>query len=183
MSTDLELVSRHLTGDRAALPQLLERHEGPLLRFARTLVRSEDLAQDAVQEAFLRLLREGRDLASVRSLENWLFQVTRNLCTDLQRKEARMNRRHAEAGRATSGSAMESADTPAVAGETRERVREAVSRLPDPQREVVRLKLWEGLTYREIGERLGMPSSNVSFHLGQAVRTLAGQLRSVGILG
>ncbi len=181
MATDRELLERHMAGDRLALAQLVELHEGPLLRFARALTGSEDQAQDAVQEAFLRLLREGPRLREIRALSSWLFEVTRNLCYDRQRKELRMDRKHEDARREHAGAAVAAADAPVLADEAHAQVREAISRLPEVQREVVRLKLWEGLSYREIGARMGMTLTNVSYHLGQAVRALAGELRSVGI--
>lgn len=181
--TDAELVQRHLAGDRAALALLLERHEGPLLRFARPLAGSEDRAQDAVQEAFLKFVREGSRMTDVMALFPWLLQVVRNACLDMRRKEKRMDRKH-EAARVEAGAAVaESADAPVLNEEARTHVRDAVSKLPEKQREVLRLKLWEGMTYREIGERLGMTLTNVSYHLGEAVKAVAGQLRSAGIGG
>lgn len=181
--TDRMILERHLAGDPAALVRILETHEAPLLRFARALLGSPDLAQDAVQETFLRFLREGPRVGEVQALFPWLLQVTRRVCWDMQRKEKRMDRKHEEARRQAAGTAVEAAEGPLVAGEVRDRVREAVARLPETQREVVRLRLWEGLSYQETADRLGLTLSNVSYHLGQAVKAVGGELRTCGILG
>ncbi|MBI2921613.1 MAG: RNA polymerase sigma factor [Planctomycetes bacterium] len=180
---DTDLVRRHLAGDRTAIARLIEIHEGPLLRFARARLGDESLAQDAVQETFLRFLREGARMRDVKALFPWFLQVARRVCLDLQRKEGSMERKHEGARREAAGPAVAAPDEALMSGESNERVREAVARLPEAQREVLRLKLWEGLTYREIGTRLGMTLTNVSYHLGQAVRAVAGQLRSQGIVG
>jgi len=173
-----ELVERHLAGDRSAMAGILDAYEGGLLRYARALLGDDALAQDAVQETFLRFLREGERMREVRALFPWFLQVTRNLCRDVQRKEIRMERKHEEAG---AGPAVAPAEAAVMDGEVRDRVRDVVSGLPEPQREVLRLKLWEGLTYREIGTRMGMTLTNVSYHLGQAVRAVGGKLKAEGI--
>ncbi len=177
--TDAELIDRHLSGDRAALGEILDRFEAPLLRFARALTGSDDLAQDAVQETFLKLVREGGKMREVRALLPWLLHVGRNCCLDQRRREVRMERKHEESVRGAALVASAPADEAVIHAETRDRVREAVERLPEPQRAVVKLKMWEGLTYREIADRLGMTLTNVSYHLGRAVASLSGVLKGV----
>lgn len=180
--TDEELLQRHRTGDPTAFGLLVDRHEGPLLRYARALLGSRDGAEDVVQECFLRALGGGPARRPIRSVSGWLFQVTRNLCLDRRRKERSMGRRHAEAGARSDAPEAEGSDARLLDEETRGRVREAVAGLSEAQRDVLRLKLWEGLPYREIGERLGMSLSTVSYHAGAALEAVGRRLRSDGIL-
>lgn len=181
--TEQELVERLAAGDRTAVAPLVAAHETPLLRFARALLGDAALAQDAVQEAFLRVLREGARLRDVKALFPWLLQVTRNICHDLRRKELRMDRKHEASAVLDPKPAAAPADARALDGELRDRVQAAVAALPEKQREVLRLKLWEGLTYREIAVRLEMTLTNVSYHLGQAVKAVGGRLREAGLVG
>ncbi|MCC6737865.1 MAG: RNA polymerase sigma factor [Planctomycetia bacterium] len=180
--TEADLLERVIAGDRFAVAQLISAHEAPLLRYCRALLGEDALAQDAVQETFLRLFREGARLRDVKALFPWLLHVAKNICFDLQRKERRMDRKHEEAARGTSAAVFAPADAAALDGELREKVRDAVDGLPAPQREIVRLKLWEGLTYREIAKKLDMTLTNVSYHLGQAVKAIGGRLRQAGLV-
>jgi RNA polymerase sigma factor (sigma-70 family) len=183
--TDRELLTRHLQGDASAFREILDRHEKPLLRFAARYRRGGNLdgarewAQDIVQEAFLRLLREARSLDSVENVSAWLYRVARNLAIDEKRKEVRMERRHRFAA------AAESAAPPPSEEERRE-VAEVVTRkllgLPANQRDVLILKIQEGKTYREISEITGLTPSNVGYLIHHGLRSLAGELRTAGLV-
>ena len=94
-----------------------------------------------------------------------------------------MDRKHEAATIAAPPPDAPAADAATLDSELRERVRGAVEALPEKQRDVLRLKLWEGLTYREIAERLEMTLTNVSYHLGQAVKAVGGRLREAGLVG
>jgi RNA polymerase sigma-70 factor (ECF subfamily) len=181
LAPDIELVERHLNGDRSALGRILDAHEAALLRYATAVLGDAALAQDAVQETFLRLVREGERMRDVKALFPWLLLVARNVCHDFQRRRKRMDRKHDEARREAGPSEAPAPDAAALDGEARERVHAAVEALPDRQREVIRLKLWEGLTYREIARRLDMTLTNVSYHCGQALKSLAVRLRAEGL--
>lgn len=179
--TDREIVERLIAGDRLAAAAVVASWEAPLLRSARALIGDEALAQDAVQETFLRLLREGERLRQVEALFPWLLHVTRNVCWDIVRKERRMARREAVVAREAAGAVGAGPELPAMLAERLSRVREAVDGLPDPQRAVLRLKMWQGLTYREIGARLGLTETSVNYHLSQAVRAVRARLRAAGL--
>ncbi len=181
--TERELVGLLAAGDRTAVAKLLAAHEVPLLRYSMILLGDPGLAQDAVQEAFLRLLREGERLRGVKALFPWLLQVTRNICHDLRRKETRMERRHEAAAVMEPRLEGAGADARAIDGELRERVHAVVAELSEKQREVLRLKLWEGLTSREIAQRLDMTLTNVGYHLSQAIKVVRVKLRDAGLMG
>ncbi|MBI4612956.1 MAG: RNA polymerase sigma factor [Planctomycetes bacterium] len=180
--TDEELVRRHLRGDRAAFEGLLDRFEGPLLRYAGALLGNGDGAQDAVQEAFLRLLGSGGELRGVSSVSGWLFHVTRNVCRDRVKKERRMTERERVYRESHSGSATAPPEAALVEKEVNREVERALAGLPRKQREVLLLKVWEGLSYKEIAGRTGLTVSNVGYHIHQATLALAGSLRAAGIL-
>jgi RNA polymerase sigma-70 factor (ECF subfamily) len=183
--TDRELLKRYVNGDVAAFRELLERHEKPLLRFASRYARGSTLdgarewAEDIVQEAFLRLLREARALEAVDNISAWLYRVARNLAIDALRKEMRMERRHRLAA------AVEVMTPPPSQEENRE-VTALVTRklldLPPNQRDVLILKIQEGKTYREISEITGLTSSNIGYLIHHGLRALAGELRSAGVV-
>jgi RNA polymerase sigma-70 factor (ECF subfamily) len=151
---------------------LVRLHSGPLERFAVRLLGGGGDAQDAVQEAFIRLwsCRERWDVeGSVRGL---LFTLTRNAALD----ELRRRRRASLAGRG-SAELTEPRPSPtpfeeAWSGELHRMAQEAVSRLPARRQEVFRLVREGGLTYPEVARLLGLSVQTVANHMGLALRDL-----------
>lgn len=150
--------------------------EGPLTGYAAGLLGGDwDRARDVVQDTFIKLHRQ--DPASIQGkLKSWLYTVCRNRSIDVLRKENPMM--------TSAGEAFENLNTdepdPARAMERQERFDEVLrflERLPDNQREVIRLKFQGDLSYKEISEVTGLSVSNVGFliHTGiKRLRTLMG---------
>ncbi len=177
---DQQLLERFVrTRDPAIFGDLLDRHQADLLRTAAALLGDDDRAQDAVQEAFLRL---GRDVEQVlvrwparcRSVGGWLATVVRHWCIDQlrQRRPVPMNEpeQHPD-GAPTPASAMAAVD----AGEA---LWKAVGDLPHLERAAVLLRYRDGLSYQDIAERLEKSATHVGVLLHQAL----GRLRHVASL-
>lgn len=181
--TDQELLALYLRGDVRAFGEILERYERPLLRYVLRLlaprVGARELAEDVVQEAFLRLVREAGRLGEVERLEAWLYRVARNLAVDAARKEVRMERRQRLAASA------EIVDPPPSPAERREVdgiVAEKLFGLPPNQRDVLILKIQEGKSYREISEITGLSTSNVGYLVHHGLKGLARELERAGVI-
>ena len=148
----------------------LDRHERPLIRYAKWLLGDAETARDVVQETFLRLCRE--DPARVEGhLAAWLFTVCRNLALDTREKASR-------------SASLEDAEVPVVydfdqqhdARQALGRVLDVLETLPRNQREVVYLKFQGGLSYKEIAAITALSTSNVGFLLHRAVRAIRSHL-------
>jgi RNA polymerase sigma-70 factor (ECF subfamily) len=151
---------------RAALRQ----HEGPLTRYATGITGDPDRARDVVQDTFVRLCAE--EPGRLRDhLAQWLFTVCRNRAFDLQRKERRM----APLTDVKLETYESGEPSPAAAAERKENALEAgrlLDQLPPQQREVVRLKFQNGLSYREISQVTGLTVSNVGFLIHTAIKSM-----------
>ena len=148
----------------------LRRYERPLVRYARRLTGDLESARDVVQECFLRLCRQRRERVESH-LAPWLFSVCRNLAIDRLRKEGRME--------TLDDSTLEAAGNPVVRLERVERADSLVAcieTLPARQREILRLKFEESLSYRQIAEVTKLSVSNVGFILHTAIRALRSAL-------
>ena len=158
--TDIQLLTRWNNGDSMAFSALVRRFQDPLLRHARGLLGPGGLYEDVVQEVFLKLARErldpsifqSSDLDKGKQLAAWLHTVTRNACMNTIRSErSRKSRERAVAPlEATLGDQGQ-----VDAADTRNKVEEAIGRLPVDQREVLILRLLAGRSYREIAEVTG----------------------------
>ncbi|MCD6337757.1 MAG: sigma-70 family RNA polymerase sigma factor [Verrucomicrobia bacterium] len=154
------------------LTALFESLEAPLLGYARKLARNGAAAEDAVQEAFLRLHAQW---ANVRAPRQWLFRTVHNLTVSDNRRDARQLPLEAagEAKGAAASGAPPGPDEEAARWEEIERLRLCLKRLDKRNRELLRLKFFEGLSYREIAERMGLTVGHVGYLLHHALKTLA----------
>jgi RNA polymerase sigma-70 factor (ECF subfamily) len=148
----------------------LERHEGPLIRYANWLLGDLESARDVVQDTFLRLCKEEPQRVGDH-LAPWLFTVCRNLALDARRRAAR----------STSLEDVEPAvpcdhDERHDARHALTRILEVLDSLPRNQREAVYLRFQGGLSYKEISAVTGLSVSNVGFLLHTAVRAIRNHL-------
>ncbi len=168
-----ELLRRWAAGDRAALEALYRRYVERVWRYAWLRTRSRHMAEEIVQETFLRVARAAGQFGGRSAFGTWLFAVTRSVTID-QIRRARREAEGIEPGRVIR------LMPPTESGEdeaTRQAVRDAVAELPGAQRDVTVLCEVSGLSIREAGEVLGWGESRVKVTLFRARRRLRDMLR------
>ncbi len=161
---------------RPTLPALFEAEESGILRFAISLVRRRTVAEELVQEAFLRL---HQSWAEVENPKAWLYRTVRNLALNHLRD-------HPAEAELQEDLVPHEASLPAdVLGrdEAVGTVRLLLAEMPLVDRDLVRLKYLEGLRYEEISRRTGLSVGNVGYRLHHVLKGLAESLRRAGIEG
>ncbi len=151
-------------------------HETALLRYATSLLRSPDLAQDVVQEAFIRLMRHRREgRAAIDNLKAWLYRVVHNLALDYIRK----NQRHEAMQSALQKSAARRQENPAdtaVKRDAEAKAWELLKDLPEREQKIIYLKVVERKSYKEIAAIMELTVTNVGFILHNSLKKLKGRL-------
>ncbi|HVL68148.1 MAG TPA: sigma-70 family RNA polymerase sigma factor [Vicinamibacterales bacterium] len=174
---DTALIRRAQAGDADAFGQLVERYMRRAYFGALSLVGSREDARDLSQEAFARAYRARRSIDPDRPFYAWLYQILRRLCFNFLRDRRARVRRLEAAGEWLAEEAADRASfDPARAleqKEARRRVAAAIEQLPAREREVLALKEFEGLAYREIAELVGIPVGTVMSRLYSARQRLA----------
>ena len=168
-----------MPADAPDLPALLERYERPLVRYACSILGDLEAARDVVQDTFIRLCRrwelEGADSLAGRHAEAWLFTVTRNLAIDHQRKQSRIIYLPQTADRAVEepgpGASLEQQ-------EAHDSIFGLLDQLSENQREVIRLKFQNDLSYKEIAEITQLTVTNVGFLLHTGLKKLRALLEA-----
>jgi len=157
---DVELVERVAGGDTDALRELYERFGGILFGMALRVVGDRQAAAECTQDAFVSLWRGAAGYDPRRgAVSTWLIAIARNRAVDLvRRRAARPADPHAEVEPPDESPAA--ADL-VVAAETSGEVATALAELPPPQREVILLAYFHGLSHSEIAERLDVPLGTV----------------------
>lgn len=159
--------------------------ESPLLVYARRLVESETMAEDVVQDAFLRLHAHYRE---VRDPRRWLYRTTHNLALNQLRKEGRLQSLGSFPPGEGSVGTMDPADPQPLPDEQIAReegigqVRLGLEVLDQRSRELLRLKFEEDLSYKAISARMGLTVGHVGYLLHHAIKALAGELSKSGVV-
>ena len=179
--TDRQLIEAYAgTRDLKAFGVFVDRHQSSLLSFASAFLRDDTLAQDIVQEAFLRAASDPHRMLKSHSggpsERNWLLKVVRDLSVDTLRRRA-SEKRAITAAAAIKETAAPAADAAMEEQEQAERVRAAIDRLKPRLRELLILKVREKKSYREIAGITGLTVTNVGFLLHQAMQSLAEELK------
>src|SRR5215467_2023484 len=86
--TDEVLMVRFQRGDRTAFTMLVRRHQTALFNFALRQLRVQSVAEDVVQEAFVRVVQNATEFKHEARFSTWVYTITRNLCIDQLRKRA-----------------------------------------------------------------------------------------------
>ena len=164
---------RRTDGTQDDYVRLVERHWAPLVRYARSVLRSTDATEDVVQEAFVRLWSLRTPLPQDHAV-GYLYRSVRNLALNerrAQRVRALWLAREARAVRvAAEPDDEEIADA---------RVRQAVAALPRRRREVFELARFHDLSYQQIAQALGLSPQTVANHMSAAMRDLRHALRDL----
>jgi RNA polymerase sigma-70 factor (ECF subfamily) len=149
------------------LGELYARHSRSVYRRARQLLGDDDLARDATQEVFMRVMRAGGRIPTEPTPTAWLHRVTTNLCLNRLR-----DRKRRTALLASQGAPAEAAPP---SGEARAVVAQILERIPEELQEVAVYFFLDELTYDEIARVLGISRRTVSNRL-LAFRTLIERL-------
>lgn len=159
----------------------VEHYEAALLRYTCGLTGDPESARDVVQETFLKFCRQKPGKVGDPP-GPWLYRVCRNHALDLYRKRARHPESPIEEAYSLAGNEV-APDEDAQDQDRRELVQELMKELTPQQREIVRLKFMEGLSYKEIAQVTGLRVSNVGVHLHNAIKRLREKLNEAGATG
>lgn len=178
MSDDVALlVERARAGEAAAADRLVRLHLGAAYAVALAITRSPHDAQDVAQDALVLALERLGECRDPARFGGWLVRIVRNRAFNHRRY---LGIRAAEPlDEAQDAPALGNPAEDAERAQLRDRLNDAVSALPDTQREVLLLHDLEGWKHREIGDALGMPEGTVRYHLFNARRALRGRLRAL----
>jgi len=157
------------------IERLYDEHAQPLYAFLLNFTRDEADTRDLLQEIFVKLAREPKLLAGIREERAFLIRLAHNAAIDLMRRRGTRDR-------AKENFAAEMISPFAPTSEPDEKVfREelavALGELPEEQRVVVHLKLWEGLTFEEIAAALEIPPNTAASRYRYGLDKLRGRLR------
>jgi RNA polymerase sigma-70 factor, ECF subfamily len=173
------LITRIAAGDRDAFSRFYDLLAPTAFGLIRRVLRDPDVAAEVLQEVFWQVWREAPQYDAGRgSPEAWLVMRAKTRAIDRLRSIRRRDRTFvAPVDESVARSSEEPAENPAVVAEDRSLVRTALAQLPEPQRRVIELAFFDGLTQSEIATRLGEPLGTVKTRARLGLERLRGALR------
>ena len=169
VQTDHELLQRYINGDENALPILLQKHQRKIFSFILMRVRNRILAEDIFQDTFYKVidsLRVGKYNEEGKFLP-WVMMIANNLCMDHFRKNKRMPVIVDSDGKDVLNMihfAEESKEDMVIREQTVKQIKDLIELLPAEQKEVLILRHYADLSFKEIAEMTG---TNINTALGR----------------
>jgi RNA polymerase sigma-70 factor (ECF subfamily) len=153
--SDAELIEVVLAGDSEAFSALVRRYERPVRAAAMNIVHDRHLADDAAQEAFVKAYQKLAGLRKPSVFGSWLFKITRRCAIDLLRRrpdETSIDY-HSELADHRGNGRLDA---------RKQRLLEAVVKLPGAQRQLIMLRYFSGYSLREVSEITSRPTSSIT---------------------
>ncbi len=157
--SDTQLLSSYLSGDQSAISKLIERHKKRVSDYIHMMVKDREVADDIFQETFIKVVRfidEGRYTDNGKFL-SWVLRIAHNQVIDHFRQAKQQNKvNESDAGFDILGTLRFSNDTiedQMVSAQIENDVRKLVEFLPEEQRQVVMMRYYDDLSFKEIAEQ------------------------------
>jgi RNA polymerase sigma-70 factor (ECF subfamily) len=184
--SDQALVEKAKTGDYQAFEALVNRYEGKVYRLSMRMLRNQEDAEDALQEAFLQVYRGLKGFEGRSSFSTWLFRLATNVCLmKIRHRDTEPAPllpleeylpRHEEGEHPYIQDWPDKPEEVLLTKESRQKMLEALEKLPAEYRAVFILRDVEGFSNAEAGETLGISVAAVKSRLHRARLTLRGML-------
>ena len=170
--SDQQLLNNYLSGDQSAISQLIDRHRRRVSDYIRMMVKDRDLADDIFQETFIKVIRvidEGRYTDNGKFL-SWVLRIAHNQVIDHFRQMKQVGKvTEADAGYDilnTMKFSSRTVEDQIIDAQIESQVRAMVDALPEEQREVVMMRYFSGMSFKEIAE-----------HTDVSINTALGRVR------
>lgn len=176
MPSDIKyLLSRISEGDESAFSEIFHRYSGKVYAFSLKLTQSETVAEEIVQEVFLKIWVHRTSLVSIEFFPSYLYTITRNHAFNVLKRLAREEHAKAVLEKQLSEAHTETEET-IIYQEYQNMIDKVINDLPPQQKLVYSLCHQEGLKYEEVARRLHISRLTVKTHMQQALRTIKSHL-------
>ncbi len=165
------LLQQLAEGDRKAFRALYDLHRDKLFFYTLRLTESKQVAEDVLQEVFIKVWQQRENLKEIRSFDAWLFTLAKNQVIN-GFKRASLERTIIAGMK---DAATESSDPVTQSinyRETNRFLQEAINQLPPQQKKIYHLRQEQGMKTREIAHQLNISPLTVKKHVAQAVRSI-----------
>jgi RNA polymerase sigma-70 factor (family 1) len=175
-NTDIAILTALANNDEQAFAALYHKYHQKLFYFVLNLTQSQQTAEDTLQEVFVKIWADRKQLTGISNFNAWIFRVTKNHVLNGLRRMAQETLILAEIARDINHGTE---DTYAILSykDVHAVLKAGMNELPPQQRLVMELSRDEGLKYEEIGARMNISPLTVKKHAAQALQYLREKIR------
>ena len=177
-----ELLSRLKKGDHSAFEKIFERYSKQLFQFSLSYLKSEEAAEDIVQEVFIKIWNNRSEIKTDTSFQSYLFTITLNSVRKYFNQLSRLNELKHDILFDSSGHKPDfddRSDYQFMLGKLEELIRQ----MPEKRREVFIKKKIEEKSLKEISEELNITTKTVEYHITEAMRFLKSEFEKLQVQG
>ena len=179
---NLKIVLQNLANDdKKALEELFNYYYPRLYHFSKSFLKLEEGIDDILQDVFIKIWNHRTNIYNTESFNPFIFTVTRNLL--LNELRSRLNdQKLKEKVLKLSLPEEYNSDEKMEYSELKNMVDQIVSSLPEKQQEVFVLSRNQGLSHKEIAEKLEISTKTVEYHISQSTSTIKSKLKQMGVI-
>jgi len=170
---DLQLIERFQAGERRAFDELVKRYQRPLYYLAMRYLKNEADASDVTQRAFVRMFKALGKFRRDARFRTWAYRITINLCLNHIRDH---RREHVSEIAEDALTAEPEAENLVIKNQRSAQLQHAIAELPPKQRMVLELRVYDDLSFREVGELANCSENAAKVNFHHAVKRLRGLL-------
>lgn len=164
-----------------ALEKLFNYYYPRLYHFSKAFLKFDDGIDDILQEVFLKIWKNRKNIKTSHSFNAYIFTITQNLL--LNELRSRLNNQKFKDKLLNASIADEYRSFEKVEyDELKRKIDELIEELPPKQKDIFKLSRTEGLSHKEIAEKLDITTKTVEYHISQSIRFLKEKLRSLGLI-
>ena len=182
MKFDLEIVLQKLAGnDKKALEELFNYYYPRLYNFSKSFLKLEEGIDDILQDVFIKIWNNRTTIHNSATFNPFIFTITRNLLLNELRKRLNNQKLKDKVQKLAVAEEFNTFEKIEYS-ELREIVDEIIQKLPDKQKQVFILSRNQGLSYKEISEKLNISVKTVEYHIAQSTSSIKSKLKQLGVI-
>jgi len=155
-------------GSELAFTKLYNQYKNIVYSTALKITKSKTLAEEVVQDVFLKIWQNHENLAEITNFENYLFIISRNHIFDMIKKIARET--NLVSDRNYKNRVSDDTDNAIKDDQYNIILNQIIEQLPPQQQKIYKMAKWDGLSHQKIGENLGISTETVKKHMAQALK-------------
>lgn len=179
---DADLISRLKKDDHDSFQKLFERYSLPLFRFSFSYLKSKEVAEDVVQEVFMKIWNNRKDIKNNTSFQSYLFTIALNAIRKHFNKLSRQNELKHDILFEFSENKSKFDDRSGYQFLT-EKLDELINQMPEKRKEVFIKKKMEEKSLKEIAEECEITTKTVEYHITEAMKFLKKEFEKLKISG
>jgi len=179
---DSKILKKKKKGDHSAFEKIFERYSKQLFQFSLSYLKSEEVAEDIVQEVFIKIWNSRSEIRTDTSFQAYLFTITLNSVRKYFNQQSRLNEVKHDILFESSGFKPDFDDNSNYQFML-DKLEVLISVMPEKRREVFIKKKLEGKSLKEISDELGITPKTVEYHITEAMRFLRSEFEKLQVQG